>query len=71
MKWLIGLLFLITTSVNALTVDIVRKNESTKFINVLFLTATFGDYQCLGNIIAKSKFIEFFKIRSIDLDMNR
>ncbi len=70
MKWLIGLLFLITTSVNALTVDIVRKNESTKFINVLFLTATFGDYHCLGNIIAKSKFIEFFKIRSIDLDIN-
>jgi hypothetical protein len=72
MKWLIGLLFIVSTTVNALTVDIVRKNdtETIKYINVLFLTATFGDYNCLGNIIAQSKFIDFFKIKSIDLNIS-
>lgn len=72
MKWLLICLLFVSTVVNALTVDIVRKNENgpVKYINVLFLTATFGNYHCLSDIILKSKFAEFLKIKSIDLNVN-
>lgn len=69
MKWLIWLLLLIPGVVNALTVDIVRKNESIEFINVLVLTATFGEFNCLSTLFKKSKFSEFLKVRSIDLNI--
>lgn len=70
MNWFLYLFLLISSSVNALTVDIEQKIENVDFVNVLFLTATFGDYKCLDDLIGKSKFLEFLKIKSIDVNVD-
>lgn len=70
MKWLISLFLVFSLSANALTVDISRKFEAISFINILFLTATFGEYKCLDDLIEKSKFLKFIKVKSIDLNIN-
>ena len=70
MKWLISLFLVFSLSADALTVDISRKSEAVSFINILFLTATFGEYKCLDDLIEKSKFLDFIKVKSIDLNVN-
>lgn len=67
---LIILLFCFSFITVATEINITRKNESTKFIDILFLTATYGEYNCLGNLINSSKFLKFLKVKSINLNIN-
>ncbi len=68
--FLFTILFCLSFITESLEIDISRKNEFTKFINVLFLTATYGEYDCLDNLIASSKFLKFLKVKSINLNIN-
>ena len=72
-KWL-WLLLLIPLSVfgqgNVSKISFSREGSVVNFLNVLFITATYGDYTCICDYVKYSKFTEYLKVKSLSINLN-
>ena len=72
-KWL-WLLLLIPLSVfgqgNVSKISFSREGSVVNFLNVLFITATYGDYTCICDYVKYSKITEYLKVKSLSINLN-
>lgn len=72
-KWL-WLLLLIPLSVfgqgNVSKISFSREGSVVNFLNVLFITATYGDYICIYDYVKYSKFTKYLKVKSLSINLN-